>query len=205
MRAPMPKMKTLRRAARLCAMVAALAPPGSALAQEQVYVIDPTHTFPMYAIEHFGVSLQYGRFDRTEGRIVLDPAAGTGSVEITIQAASVSSGEPSLDRMLRSDAFFDAARFPTLVYRASRVRYADGQPVGLDGELTMRGIARPLTLEVSRFRCTVHPLAGGKRCGALARGTLRRSDYELGRFKPPLLGEEVELTITVEAVLDVRN
>ena len=174
----------------------------AASAQEQAYRIDSEHTFPTYAIEHFGVSLQRGRFDTTEGRIILNPTAKTGSVEITVDAASVSSGLQQLDRSLRGDDWFDSKRNPKIIYRASTVRFADEQPVAIEGELTMRGVTRPLTLEVSRFRCTVHPLAGGKRCGALARGTVRRSDYELGRLRPPILGDEVELAITVEAVLD---
>lgn len=178
---------------------------GPSRAQEQAYTVDPGHTFPTYTIEHFGVSLQQGRFDSTQGRIVLNPAAKAGSVEIVIQTASISSGLASLDRKLRSEEFFDAARHPQIIYRASTVRYADDEPVALEGELTMHGVTRPLTLEVSRFRCTLHPLAGGKRCGALARGTVRRSDYDLGRYKPPLLGDEVELTITVEATLDTRG
>lgn len=174
----------------------------AASAQEQAYRIDPEHTFPTYAIEHFGVSLQRGRFDSTQGRIILNPTAKTGSVEIVIEAASVSTGVQKLDRSLRGEDWFDARRNPKIIYRASTVRFADEQPVAIEGELTMRGVTRPLTLEVSRFRCTVHPLAGGKRCGALARAMVRRSDYELGRPRPPLLGDEVELTITVEAVLD---
>ncbi|HTN49198.1 MAG TPA: YceI family protein [Burkholderiaceae bacterium] len=174
----------------------------TASAQEQAYNVDPEHTFPTYAIEHFGVSLQRGRFDSTQGRIILNPTAKTGSVEIVMQTASVSSGVPSLDRRLRSDEWFDAARNPQIVFRANTVRFADDQPVALEGELTMHGVTRPLTLEVSRFRCTIHPLAGGKRCGALARGTVRRSDYALGRLKPPLLADEVELSIVVEATLD---
>jgi len=175
------------------------------LAQEQAYVIDPEHTFPTYAIEHFGVSLQQGRFNSTKGRIILNPAAKSGSGEIIIQTASIDSGTPSLDRTLRGDEFFDAARYPQIVFRATNVRFDGEQPVALEGELTLHGITQPMVLEVSRFRCTIHPLAGGKRCGAQARGTLRRSDFGMSRFKPPLLGEEVQLSITVEATLEVNG
>ena len=176
----------------------------AAHAQEQVYTVDPDHTFPTYSVEHFGVSLQRGRFDATHGRISLDPTARRGSVEIVIDAASISTGVQSLDRRLRGDEWFDATRNPKITYRSSAVRFDNEQPVAIDGEFTMRGVTKPLTLEVSRFRCTVHPLAGGKRCGALAHGTLRRSDYELGRPRPPLLGDEVELLISVEATLDTN-
>jgi polyisoprenoid-binding protein YceI len=192
----------LERDLKRLALATLLLACAAASAQEQAYRIDPEHTFPTYAIEHFGVSLQRGRFDSTQGRIILNPTAKTGSVEITVDAASVSSGLQQLDRSLRGDDWFDSKRNPKIIYRASTVRFADEQPVAIEGELTMRGVTRPLTLEVSRFRCTVHPLAGGKRCGALARGTVRRSDYELGRLRPPILGDEVELAITVEAVLD---
>lgn len=171
-------------------------------AQEQSYTIDPEHTFPTYAIEHFGVSLQQGRFDQTRGRIVLNPAARSGQVEVVVQAASVDSGLPSLDRRLRGDGFFNVEKFPQIVYRSTAIRYENDQPIALDGELTMLGVTRPLTVDVTRFRCTVHPLAGGKRCGAMVRGTVRRSDFALSSLRPPLLGDEVQLVIPIEATLD---
>jgi len=176
-----------------------------ATAQEQAYNIDPEHTFPTYAIEHFGVSMQQGRFNSTQGRIILNPAAKSGSAEIVVQAASVDSGVTALDRKLRGEEFFDATKFPRITYRASNVRFDGDRPVALEGELTMHGVTRPLVLEVSGFRCTTHPLAGGKRCGAQARGTVNRSEFGISRIKPPLLGEEIQLAINVEATLDVSN
>lgn len=176
-----------------------------AAAQEQAYNIDPEHTFPTYAIEHFGVSMQQGRFNSTQGRIILNPAAKSGSAEIVVQTASIDSGLADLNRKLRGEDFFDATRYPRITYRASNVRFDGDLPVALEGQLTMHGVTQPLVLEVSGFRCTTHPLAGGKRCGAQARGTIRRSDFGISRFKPPLLGEEIQLSIVVEAVLDVSN
>ena len=174
----------------------------AARAQEQSYTIDPEHTFPVFAIDHFGVSMQHGRFDETRGKIVLNPAARTGSVEVVINAASVDTGVPALDRRLRGDGFFKVDAFPQIVYRSTAVRFDNDQPVAIDGELTMLGVTRPLHLDVARFRCTIHPLAGGKRCGAMARGILRRADFALSSYRAPLLGEEVELSISVEATLD---
>lgn len=184
------------------ALLAATVLSSAAQAQEQSYTIDPEHTFPTYAIEHFGVSLQQGRFDQTRGKIILDPAARSGRVEVVVQAASVDSGLPSLDRRLRGDGFFNAERYPQIVYRSTSIRFENDQPIALDGELTMLGVTRPLALEVTRFRCTVHPLAGGKRCGAMVRGTVRRSDFALSSIRPPLLGDEVQLVIPIEATLD---
>jgi len=183
-------------------LLLALLPAAGVQAQEQSYTIDSEHTFPVYAIEHFGVSLQHGRFNETRGKIVLNPAARSGSVEVVINAASVDSGLPALDRRLRGDGFFKADAFPQIVYRSTTVRFDNEQPVAIDGELTMLGVTKPLRLDVARFRCTTHPLAGGKRCGAMARGVVRRADYALSSIRAPLLGEEVELSVTVEATLD---
>ena len=86
---------------------------------------------------------------------------------------------------LGGEDFFDATRYPRITYRASNVRFDGDLPVALEGQLTMHGVTQPLVLEVSGFRCTTHPLAGGKRCGAQARGTLRRRpDLALERAAP---------------------
>lgn len=194
--------QALTRGSGLAFFLLAMGFATGAQAQEQSYTIDPEHTFPLYAIEHFGVSLQHGRFNETRGKIVLNPAARSGAVEVVINAASVDSGLPALDRRLRGDGFFKVDAFPQIVYRSTAVRFDNDQPVAIDGELTMLGVTRPLRLEVTRFRCTTHPLAGGKRCGAMARGIVRRADYALSSYRAPLLGEEVELSIAVEATLD---
>jgi len=175
---------------------------GPVAAQEQSFTIDPRHTFPAYEIEHLGVSPQPGRFNETQGRVILDPSLRRGSVEVTIKARSIDTGVAALDRLLRSEDFFDADRFPELGYRSTRMRFDGERPVGVDGDLTIRGVTRPVSLDVQGFRCTVQLLAQGKRCGAVLTTTIRRSEFGMTKFGSSVIGDEVRIRIAVEAVLD---
>jgi polyisoprenoid-binding protein YceI len=174
----------------------------ASLAQEQSYTIDPHHTFPTYEIEHFGISPQPGRFNETQGKAILDPASGRGSVEVTIKAGSIDTGVGAIDRLLRSEDFFDVERFPALTYRSTRLRFEAERLVAADGELTLRGVTRPVVLDVQGFRCTIQLLAQGKRCGAVLTTTIKRSDFGMTKFGSSLIGDEVRIRIAVEAVLD---
>jgi len=179
-----------------------LAASGPVGAQEQAYTIDPRHTFPAYEIEHLGISPQPGRFNETQGRVILDPTLRRGSIEVTIKARSIDTGVAALDRLLRSEDFFDADRFPDLGYRSTQLRFEGERLVGVDGDLTIRGVTRPVTLGVQGFRCTVQLLAQGKRCGATLTTTIRRSEFGMTKFGGSVISDEVRIRIAVEAVLD---
>jgi polyisoprenoid-binding protein YceI len=175
------------------AMVLA-APP--ALAQER-FVLDPTHTFPSFEIRHQGISTMRGKFNRTRGRVVLDPQAGAGLIEVTVEAASVDTGLDDLNQKLRGAAFFAAGSFPEITFKADRIDYRDGKPVAAYGELTMLGQTRPLALEIRDYACTLQFLTRRPLCGADVHAVLRRSDFGMN-FGIPLIGDEVKLAIEVE-------
>ncbi|MGH6623667.1 MAG: YceI family protein [Burkholderiaceae bacterium] len=183
-------------------LFAVLLAAGPAAAQEQSFTIDPRHTFPAYEIEHLGVSPQPGRFNETQGRVILDPALRRGSVEVTIKARSIDTGVAALDRLLRSEDFFDVERFPEVGYRSTRARFDGERLVGVEGDLTIRGVTRPVALDVQGFRCTVQLLAQGKRCGATLTTTIKRSEFGMTKFAGSVISDEVRIRIAVEAVLD---
>ncbi len=193
---------------RLAAGIAAALLPLPALAAPESYTVDPIHTFPHFAIGHFGMSLIYGRFDKTSGRMTVDIAAKTGSVEITIEAASINTadnergGRPrSRDEHLRSPDFFNVQEFPRMTFKGSATRWNGDVPATLEGQLTLLGVTRPVTLTVDHWKCGPDPRTGGKgfMCGANASGTIKRSDFGMKTFIPAV-SDEVRLMIQMEAL-----
>jgi polyisoprenoid-binding protein YceI len=172
-----------------------------ALADVETYNIDPKHTFPTYEIGHFGYSIQRGRFNKTQGRITIDTSAKTGSAEVTMDAASVSSGVDKLDEHLRGEDFFDAAKNPQITFKSSDFTF-DGERVRqARGTLTMNGITKPVTFEVTQFKCGLNPLLMRKVCGADMTANIKRSDFGM-KYALPMLADEVLLRVNVEAIKD---
>lgn len=165
------------------------------------YTIDPDHTFSSFEYGHWGLSRQRSRFDRNTGFIELDEEAGKGVVDIDIDAASVSTGSLSFNDVLRSPSFFDAANYPRIRFTSSDLRFLDGSLVEVDGELTIKGITKPVALEIDSFNCRFMLAYGKRACGANGSARILRSDFELGRYVP-FVSDEVTLHIAVEAIKD---
>lgn len=163
------------------------------------YIVDSRHTFPSFEVSHLGFSIQRGRFDKTVGKITLDPAARTGSIDVTIDASSISTGLPELEKHLRGDEFFDSAKYPALSYTSAKLRFDGDRVVGADGELTMHGITRPVSLALDHFRCAPNPMTKKPTCGANATTTIKRSDFGISKYVPAV-GDEVKIAIQVEAI-----
>ena len=183
-------------------LIAALATTAfPAAAEMETYTIDPNHTFPSFEIGHFGYSFQRGRFNKTSGKIALDTAARTGTVDVTIDAASVDTGHPKLGEHLRSDEFFNAAKFPTLTFKAGTFTFEGDKVKSVSGDLTILGVTRPVILNATYFNCAPHPMNKKKVCGADFLATLKRSDFGMSKFLPNL-ADDVTLRINVEAIKD---
>jgi polyisoprenoid-binding protein YceI len=184
--------------ARTAAVVLATLVAGTAWAAPETYVIDSTHTFPSFEVSHLGFSTQRGRFNATSGKIVLDRDAQTAQVNISIDAKSISTGLAKLEEHLKAEDFLDVAKHPTIRFTSTRARFAAGKLVGLDGDLTMRGVTRPVMLTVTSFQCGDNPFAKKFTCGANATATLKRSNYGIN-YALPAVGDEVTLLIQIEA------
>jgi polyisoprenoid-binding protein YceI len=165
------------------------------------YTLDPDHTFPRFEISHMGFSTHHGQFNKTAGKLVLDRAAKTGSVEITVDTASIATGDAALEKHLRSEDFFNIAKFPAMTFRSRALKFGGDVPVSAEGELTLLGVTRPLTLSISRVKCGPHPVSKKEECGAEVSGTLKRSEFGMKAYVP-LVGDEVTLHIQVEAFKD---
>jgi polyisoprenoid-binding protein YceI len=173
---------------------------GSASAADS-YTLDTGHSFPRFAINHFGFSTHRGQFNKTAGKLVLDRAAKTGSIEITVQTASIGTGDPKLEEHLRSPDFFNVEIFPTMVFKAKTIKFSGEVPQSAEGELTLLGVTKPLTLAISNVVCAQHSFYKKEDCGAEVSGKLKRSDFGMTKYVPAV-GDEVTLYIQVEAIKD---
>lgn len=164
------------------------------------YLIDAAHTYASFEIDHLGFSTQRGQFNRTSGTVQFDPQTRSGNIDIRIDVASVDTGLELRDEVLRGESWFNAKDFPDILFRGQRFIFDQDKPVAVEGTLVMLGEARPMRLDITRFKCGLN-LANRKRgCGADAQGSLLRSDFGLHNGIP-FIGDEVRLRIQVEAYL----
>ncbi|HST02696.1 MAG TPA: YceI family protein, partial [Usitatibacter sp.] len=180
-----------------CGLAASIALAASA--EPLTYNIDPRHTFPQYEIGHMGFSLQRGRFDKTQGTIVLDLEAHRGAVEVTIDTGSVDSGEPKLDQNLKGADFFDAAQFPQMTFKSSDLAFEGDVLKRVNGQLTIKGVTKPVTFDVGFFKCGNSVMALRKVCGADLSARIKRSDFGVS-YGLPMVADDVLLRVNVEAI-----
>jgi len=180
----------------LLALLASLALPAAAAN----YVVDPSHTYATFEIDHMGFSTQRGQFERTSGQISFDQAARTGEIEIRIDAASLVTGFKLRDDVLRGSEWFNVENFPDIVFRSQRLVFNEERLIAVEGVLIMLGEARPMRLDIARFKCGLNVAVRKRGCGADAQGVLRRSEFGMNTGLP-FIGDEVRLRIQVEAYL----
>jgi len=182
--------------------------PLAALANPENYTIDPTHSYAYFEVEHLGVSNQRGRFDRTGGKFTLDRAAKSGSIELNIETASVSTGDNvkgnrprTLDDHLKTADFFNVAEFPRMSFKSTGVKFAGDNPAEVAGTLTLLGITKPVTLKVERWVCKDNPMNKKPMCGGNASATLKRTDWGM-KYGVPAVGDDIRLWFSVEGYRD---
>ena len=168
-------------------------------AAETRYTVDPNHTHATFAFQHLGFSTFHGKVPARGGTVVLDPAAQTGRVEVAFDPKAVATGVPEFDDHLRSGDFFEVAKHPTATFRSNRIRFENGEPKTVEGDLTIKGITKPVTLQVHAFNCGDHPMAKVPACGANAKAAIRRSDFGL-TYALPAVPDEITLEIEIEAM-----
>ena len=171
----------------------------AAVAAPETYNIDPGHTAPRFEYSHLGYSNQLHRFDKTSGKIVLDRAAHTGSVDVSIDTKSVNTGLALFNGYIQGEDYFDTAKYPTITFTSTKVRFDGDKPVAVDGNLTIKGVTRPVTLTVTSFHSMPHPFAKKDAIGANAVARIKRSDFNMGKGAPAV-SDEVTLSIAVEAI-----
>ncbi len=171
----------------------------AALAAPETYVIEGTHTLPRFSYDHHGYSTQLSRFDKTTGKITIDRAAKTGSVDITIDTTSVNTGYPLFNEHIQGEDFLNTAKYPTATFKSNSIKFDGDKPASIDGTLTLKGVSKPVTLTVTSFLCKPHPMVKKDACGANATTVVKRSDFNMAKYVP-YVGDEVTITVPVEAI-----
>jgi polyisoprenoid-binding protein YceI len=174
---------------------------GSALAAPESYTIDSRHTYPIFEVNHLGFSTQRGRFNKAAGKITLDRAAKSGSVELTIDTASIDMGAEDWDKHMRSDEFFNVEKFPTMSFKSTKMVFDGDKLVGAEGNFTLLGVTKPVKLTVTGLNCGVHPINKKNVCGADTSTTIKRSEFGMTKYVPGV-SDEVKIFVPVEAVKD---
>lgn len=171
-----------------------------AAADPAVYEIEPDHTYPSFEADHMGVSVWRGKFNRSTGEVTLDREAGSGSLRVEIDVSSIDFGHDVLNGEMAGAEYFDTAAYPTAIYSGTLAGFADGVPTRVDGELTLRGVTRPVTLEIKSFKCMPHPMFKRDWCGADAYATIDRAAFGIDAGKDWGFDMDVALRIQVEAI-----
>ena len=173
----------------------------AAHAAPSIYNVDPDHTHPSFEVDDFaGLSTWRGTFKKTSGIVEIDTVAGTGTVDIIIDAATVDFGHDRLNQHVSSPEVLDAAKYPTAEYQGKFVDFADGAPKTISGNLTLHGVTRPVTLVINSFKCIEHPVLKRQVCGADATGTFNRADFGVDYGQQYGLKQDVLLRIQVEGI-----
>lgn len=184
---------------QLASLILALAAASPALAAPETYTVDGTHTFPRFSYSHLGYSTQLSRFNSTSGKVVYDAAAKTGTVDIVIDAKSVDTGYATFNEHIQGEDFLDTAKFPTATFRSTKVVFEGDRPAKIEGQLTIKGVTKPVTLTVTDFKAAPHPMLKKNAIGANAWTVLKRSEFNAGKFAP-YVGDDVRIDIAIEAI-----
>lgn len=165
------------------------------------YQLDPTHTDVLAQWTHFGFSQPSAHFGISEGTLVYDAAeVGKSSVQVTMPITGMDSFVDKLDEHLASGDFFDAGKFPNATFKSTSVAAAGTNKLTVTGDLTIKDITKPVTLEVTLNGAGEHPMLKKQAIGFSATATIKRSDFGVGAFAPNV-SDEVQLRITTEGTL----
>ncbi len=182
----------------IAAIALALGCAFSAAAQD-VYVGDPAHTYAFFETGHLGISWIRGRFNKTTAaKVVLDRAAKKGSIDVVIDTRSLDTGHAGRDKHVRGADYLDVEKFPEIVFKSNNLRFSGDNLTGADGDLTIMGVTRPVSLNVTSFRCIQHPVNKREMCGADGSLAIKRSEWGISRGATGI-GDDVKIAIQIEA------
>ena len=174
---------------------------GSAFAAPATYKIDPNHTNVIASWNHFGFSNPSINFGNADGTIVYDAdKVSASSVQVTLPLTGLSALATDFYDHLTSADWFDAAKYPSATFKSTKVEAAGEGKLKVTGDLTVKGVTKPVVLEVKLNKAGVQPLAKREAIGFDATATIKRSEFGLGNYVPNV-SDEVTLRITTEAIV----
>jgi len=190
-------MTSLTRIFAAAALVSAVATP--AFAAPETYGVDANHTYANFSYTHMGLSTQISKFSKTTGTVTFDKAAKTGAVDVAIDMKSVDTGSNLFNGHIQGADFLDTEKFPTATFKSTKVVFSGDKPASIEGNLTIKGITKPVTLAVTHFVNMEHPMAKKDAIGANATTVIKRTEFNAGKYAPAV-GDDVTLTISLEAI-----
>lgn len=165
------------------------------------YNLDPNHTYPSFEADHMGgLSVWRGKFTKSAGKVMLDRAAKTGIIDVTVQTDSVSFGHAKMDEHAKGADIFDVTKYPTATYKGKFTAFEGDVPTEAQGEFTLHGVTKPLTLKINGFKCKMHPMMKKEVCGADASAQFNRADYGIAYGDAYGFDMGVKLLIQVEGI-----
>lgn len=174
---------------------------GAAFAAPVTYNLDPGHTYPSFEADHMGgLSTWRGKVDKSSGKVVLDREAKSGTVEVNMDAASIDFGNAKMNEHALSEEIFDAKKFPAITYKGKFSKFNGDVPSEVQGELTLHGVTKPVTLQINKFLCKPHPVMKREVCGADASAAFKRSDFGVNYGEAYGFNMDVKLQIQVEGI-----
>lgn len=170
-------------------------------AGSDAFKVDPDHTNIVFIVNHLGYSRMIGQFQEFSGQFTFDDqAVENSSVELTIKTASVDTDQQARDDHLRSPDFFNAAEFPEMTFKSTKIEKTGEKTGKITGDLTLLGVSKPVTLDVTFNQKAPHPIPqynGILTAGFSATTKLLRSDFGMKTFVPNI-GDEIDIIIEVE-------
>ena len=163
------------------------------------YKIDPTHTATVFSWNHFGFSTPSANFTDIQGVIKVDNAKpANSSVEVTIPISSVNTNVPALDKEFQEEAWFNAAKYPNITFKSTKVETKDKKHFKITGDLTVKGVTKPVVLDAVLNKQGEHPMAKVPAIGFNATTSFNRSAFGIGNYVPNV-GDKITVNITTEA------
>ncbi len=187
---------------KLVSLVLALAflIPLQAQAAADKYIYDPAHTQVIFAASHLGFSFSHGTFNKFSGGFVFDQENPEASqADMVIETGSIDLNSEAWNTHMKSADFFNVEKFPTMVFKSTKVEKTGDRTANLTGDLTLLGVTRPVTLAVTFNKAGAHPMNKNQVAGFSAAGTLKRSDFGMV-YGLPNVGDDVQLIIQVEGI-----
>jgi polyisoprenoid-binding protein YceI len=182
----------------LCACILAFAAPAHSA---DTYTMDPEYTIPVFEVGHLGFTTQRGHFDKTEGKVALDFAAKSGSVDLTIYTNSLDMGSRAWTIHVSSEGLFNVEKFPTIKYHSDKLVFEGDKVVAAEGDMTLLGVTRPVKVTVNRFACAVNPVNKKFLCAGDIAANIKRSDFGMTKYIPTV-SDEIRISVPVEAYRD---
>ena len=190
----------MKRILLATAAIALLSLPAAAQASES-YQLDPNHTNILWHASHFGFSSPSGRFGIKDGKLSLDDQKPENSViDVTIDTTSLVTGIDKFNEHLKSKDFLDAEKYPTAEFKSTKVEKTGDNTAKVTGDLTLHGVTKPVTLDVTLNKEGEHPMTHKKAAGFSASATIKRSDFGI-TMGVPNVSDDVEINIEAEASL----